>query len=206
KREKLFKNKTTIILPGDEYDFPVQTQQEFFKLGETIKDKHIFISGTEKDLLAHFFSNKRNFPDVLSGNSDGYYLQIDGDWQNFVVHEKVKNKNKADRVSYFIDEFVKNELLKDTLLKNLAPMREGMAKALLSFDRLTRRSVSKNYFEFYDLYKHETGLHFGRRFADIDGVGILFTFYTPQMNMEMINIFNDLAIKSSTLYTNYKSK
>ncbi len=206
KREKLFKDKTTIILPGEESDFPIETQEDFFKLGETINDKHIFISGTEKDLLAHFFSNKRNFPHVLSGDSDGYYLQIDGDWQNFVAHEKVKNKNKADRISYFIDEFVKNELLKDTLLKNLTPMREGLAKALLSFDRLTRRSISKNYFEFYDLYKHETGLHFGRRFADIDGVGILFTFYTPQMDMEMISIFNNLAVKSSNLYTNYKSK
>ncbi|MGJ1327470.1 hypothetical protein [Sphingobacterium multivorum] len=206
KREKLFKGKTTIILPGAESDFPIETQEDFFKLGETINDKHIFISGTEKDLLAHFFSNKRNFPDVLSGDSDAYYLQIDGAWQNFVTHEKVKNKNKADRISYFIDEFVKNELLKDTLLKNLTPMREGLAKALLSFDRLTRRSISKNYFEFYDLYKDETGLHFGRRFADIDGVGILFTFYTPQMDMKMISIFNSLAVKSSNLFTNYKSK
>ncbi|WP_333627526.1 hypothetical protein [Sphingobacterium siyangense] len=206
KREKLFKSKTTIILPGDEYDFPVQTQQEFFKLGETIKDKHIFISGTEKDLLAHFFSNKRNFPDVLSGNSDGYYLQIDGDWQNFVAHEKVKNKNKADRVSYFIDEFVKNELLKDTLLKNLTPMREGLAKALLSFDRLTRRVIAKTYFDFYEQNKNNTGLKFGRRFGDFDGVGLLLTFYTDEIDMQMVNTLNLLAIESSNLYTNYRSK
>lgn len=205
KREKLFKDKTTIILPGDEYDFPIETQQEFFKLGETIEDKYIFISGTEKDLLSHFFKNQRNFPPVLSGDSDAYYIQLDGDWKKFTANKKVKNKNKADRISYFIDEFVKNELLKDTLLKDLTPMREELAKALLSFDRLTRRIISKNYFEFHELYKHNIGLNYARRFADFDGIGVLLTFYTKDMNIEMINTLNQLAIESSNLYTNYKS-
>lgn len=58
KREKLFKGRTTIILPGDEFDFPVEAQHEFFKIGETLGDKHILISGTEKDLLSHFFKKK----------------------------------------------------------------------------------------------------------------------------------------------------
>jgi hypothetical protein len=206
KREKLFKGRTTIILPGDEFDFTVETQQEFFKVGETLGDKHILISGTEKDLLSHFFKNRRNFPDVLNGDSHGYYLQIDGDWEKFAANQKVQNKNQADQVSYFIDEFVKNELLKDDLLKNLTPMREGLAKALLSFDRLTRRTISKNYFEFYYLYKDSTGLTFGRRFADFDGVGVLFTFYTDGMDFKLINDLNNLAIESSNLYTDYKSK
>lgn len=206
KREKLFKDKTTIILPGDEFDFPVETQQDFFKIGETLEDNYILISGTEKDLLSHFFKNKRSFPEILNGDSNGYYLLIDGDWESFAANQKVLKKTQADKVSYFIDEFVKNELLKDDLLKNLTPMREGMAKALLSFDRLTRRSISKSYFDFYDLYKDATGLNFGRRFADFDGVGVLFTFSTKEMDFEMINTLNNLAIESSNIYTNYKSK
>jgi len=48
------------------------------------------------------------------------------------------------------------------------------------------------------------GLHFGRRFADFDGVGVLLTFSTPEMDFEMINTFNNLAIESSHLFTNYK--
>lgn len=206
KREKLFKGRNTIILPGDEFDFPIETQKEFFTIGETLGDKHILISGTEKDLLSHFFRNQRNFPDVLFGDSNGYYLQIDGDWYDFAANKKVWKKNHADKVSYFIDDFVKNELLKDDLLKNLTPMREDLAKALLSFDRLTRRVIAKSYFEFYDLYKDVTGHNFGRRFGDFDGVGVLFTFYTDEMNFEMVKTLNNLAIESSNLYTNYKSK
>lgn len=205
KREKLFKGKKTIILPGSEDDFPIETQKEFFQLRNSFNEDFILISGSEKDLLSHFFKNTRNFPEVLNGNSNGYYLIIDGDWESFAATEKVKNKADADKVSYFVDEFVKNELLKNDLLKNLTPMRENLAKTLLSFDRLTRRTISKSYFDFHDLYKANTGLKFGRRFADIDGVGILFTFYTDAMNFEMQNILNNLAIESSHMYTNYKS-
>lgn len=84
------------------------------------------------------------------------------------------------------------------------PMRENLAKALLSFDRLSRRTIAKNYFDFHSLYKDMNGLHFGRRFADFDGVGVLLTFSTPEMDFEMINTFNNLAIESSHLFTNYK--
>jgi hypothetical protein len=201
KREKIFKDKITLILPAEEHDFPIETQKEFFQITQNIDTDFIIISGTEKDLLAHFFKNERNFPEVLNGDSDGYYLIVDGDWENFIANERVKKKVNADRVSYFIDEFVKNELL-----INLNPMREKMAKALLSFDRLTRRSISKNYFEFHNRYKDVKGLYFGRRFGDYDGIGILFTFYTDDMDFEMINTLNNLAIESSNLYTNYKSK
>ena len=159
------------------------------------------ISGSEKDLLAHFFKNQRNFPDVLNGDSNGYYLILDGDWNEFKATQKKKNKEKADKVSYFIEGFVRNELL-----INITPFREKLAKALLSFDRLTRRTISKNYFEFHNRYKDVKGLFFGRRFADFEGVGVLFTFYTKEMDLEMINTLNNLAVESSNLYTNYKSK
>ena len=85
-------------------------------------------------------------------------------------------------------------------------MREKLAKTLLSFDRLTRRTISKSYFDFYDRYKNEKGLSFGRRYGDFDGIGIVFTFYTDEMNFEMINTLNNLAIESFNLFTNYKSK
>jgi hypothetical protein len=200
KRESLFKNKLTLILPAEEHDFPIETQKEFFQFTETISKDFIMISGSEKDLLAHFFKNQRNFPNELNGDSNGYFLILDGDWNEFKATQKAKNKEKADKVSYFIEGFVKNELL-----INLDPTREKLAKALLSFDRLTRRTISKNYFEFHDKYKDVKGLYFGRRFSDFDGVGVLFTFYTKETDFEMINTLNNLAIESTNLYTNYKS-
>lgn len=205
KREKLFKGKTTIIMPCDEFDFPVETQKEFFNIRENINENYILISGTEKDLLSHFFKNTRNFPQSLNEDVNGIFLIIDGDWNSFAATKKVKNKNKADRVSYFIDQFVHNEILKDELLNNLTPMRLGLAKELLSFDRLTRRSISQSYFDFYDQYKNVNSLNFGRRFGDFNGVGVVFTFYTDDMDFEMINILNNLAVESFNLHTNYES-
>ncbi|PKP32636.1 MAG: hypothetical protein CVT99_04695 [Bacteroidetes bacterium HGW-Bacteroidetes-16] len=201
KREKLFKDKFTLILPADEYDFPLETQKEFLQIAENISSDFILISGTEKDLLAHFFKNTRNFPDVLNKDSNGFYLIIDNDWKDFQKEEKVRNKINANKASYFIDKFVQHELL-----INLNPMREKLAKTLLSFDRLTRRAISKSYFEFHDRYKDVKGLYFGRRYGDFDGVGIVFTFYTKEMNFEMVHTLNNLAIESFNLFSNYKSK
>jgi len=206
KREMLFKGRSSIIMPGDEFDFPVETQKEFFKLHEQLTQNYILISGTEKDLLSHFFKNTRNFPQALNENASGIFLQIDGDWDSFAAEQSVINKTKADKASYFIDGFVQNEILKDELLQNLTPMRLSLAKALLSFDRLTRRSIANSYFEFHNRYKDSSGLFFGRRFGDYDGVGILLTFYTDQMDFEMINDLNNLAIESCNLFTGYKSK
>jgi hypothetical protein len=201
KREEIFKNRTTIILPSEEFDFPIETQKEFFELRDRINSDFVLISGSEKDLLSHFFKNKRNFPIFLEKDSNGSYLIIDGDWEEFVATKQVKNKTQADKVSYFIDQFVQNELL-----INMNPMRENLAKALLSFDRLSRRTISKNYFDFFEEYKNVKDLHFARRFGDFEGVGVLLTFYTKEMDFEMVNHLNYLAMESSILYTNYKSK
>jgi hypothetical protein len=201
KRESLFKNKLTLILPAGEHDFPIETQKEFFQFTKNINTDFIMISGSEKDLLAHFFKNQRNFPNVLNGDSNSYYLIIDGDWDEFKATQKAKNKEKADKISYFIEGFVKNELL-----INIDPAREKLAKALLSFDRLTRRTISKNYFDFHNKYKDVRGLYFGRRFSDFEGAGVLLTFCTKEMDFEMINTLNNLAIESTNLYTSYKSK
>ena len=55
KREKIFKNRTAIILPGEEFDFPIETQKEFFQLTDKKNSDFVLISGSEKDLLSHFF-------------------------------------------------------------------------------------------------------------------------------------------------------
>jgi len=201
KREEVFRDRTTIILPGEEFDFPIETQKEFFQLRDKVNSDFVLISGSEKDLLSHFFKNKRNFPNFIKKDSNGSYLIIDGDWEEFLATKQAKNKTQADKISYFIDQFVLNELL-----INMNPMRENLAKALLSFDRLSRRTISKNYFDFFEKYKNIKGLHFARRFADFDSVGVLLTFYTEEMDFEMVNHLNNLAMESSILYNNYKSK
>lgn len=77
---------------------------------------------------------------------------------------------------------------------------------MLSFDRLTRRSISQSYFDFYEKNTNNTGLYFGRRIGNFNGVGILFTSYTDEMSDEIFSTLNQLAIESFNLYEKYKYK
>lgn len=203
KREKLFKDKFTIILPAEEDDFSVETQKEFFSITENsfdINTKTVLLSGTEKDLLAHFFENKREFPDVLNDETvNGFYLVIDNKWNEFISKKRFANKKEADKISHFVDGFVENELL-----INITPYREELAKHLLSFDRLTRRSIGESYFDFHKKNANNKGLYFGRRLVDFGKTGILFTSYTEKMTDEMFNTLNNLAVESFNVYTKYK--
>lgn len=203
KREILFKEKFTIVLPGDEDDFSIETQNEFFLLADQAFEtdsKTILLSGSEKDLLAHFFENKREFPKILKDETvNGFYLVLDGKWEEFAKKKQFESKKKADKVSYFIDLFVENELM-----KNVNPTREKIAKYLLSFDRLSRRSIAESYYDFYEKNALNKGLFFGRRLGNFGKIGILFTSYTEEMTEIMINTLNQLAIESFNLYTNYR--
>lgn len=205
KREELFKDRFTIILPADEDDFSAETQKDFFSL---IQDdlntsmKTMLVSGSENDLLAYFLLNKREFPKVLHDEEiTDYYLTIDGKWEEFTKQKLFENKKEADRISYFIDKFVENELL-----INITADREKIAKYLLSFDRLTRRSISQSYFDFHEKNTKNSSLYFGRRIGNFNGVGILFTSYTDEMSDEMFSTLNQLAIESFNLYEKYKYK
>lgn len=205
KREILFKDKFTIILPAEEQNFSIETQKDFFSLTEENVNrsmKTILISGSEDDLLAYFLLNKREFPEVLYEEEvTDFYLIIDDKWEEFKNDKLFENKKDADRISYFIDGFVENELL-----INISSYREKIAKYLLSFDRLTRRSISQSYHDFHKKNTNNQGLYFGRRLGGFNDVGILFTSYTDEMSDEMINTLNNLAIESFNLYTQYKYK
>ncbi|MCQ4139182.1 hypothetical protein [Chryseobacterium sp. EO14] len=205
KREELFKDRFTIILPSDENDFSEETQKDFFSLTQdnlNTSMKTMLVSGSENDLLAYFLLNKREFPKVLQDEEiTDYYLTIDGKWEEFTNQKLFENKKEADRISYFIDKFVENELL-----INITADREKIAKYLLSFDRLTRRSISQSYFDFHEKNTKNSGLYFGRRIGNFNGVGILFTSYTDEMSDEMFSTLNQLAIESFNLYEKYKYK
>lgn len=206
KREQLFSDKSVIILPGDEEDFPIETTTQFF---EYSKDKFnpqerqsILLSGTEHDLLAHYLKNEKDFPELIkSTDYNGMYLQLDGTWEDFISRNQVIQKKQNDKNSYFIDELVKREVL---INKN--PQSEEIAKALLSFDRFDRRIISNKFLQFYDTYKNNKGLNLARRYGDFDGTGVVFVFYTPQMDNLMVNTLLEITLDSFCVFTNYKSK
>lgn len=202
KREILFKNKDVKILPGPNDELDIQSFDDFAELFKSNNDKaSIMISGTEKDLLSYFIKNTRNFPEAISGNYDGSVIIIDGEWEKFKSIDKVKRKTEEDKISYFVDKFVKNEILTSNY-----HYKDDIARELLSLNRLNRRFVSKLFFDFYDQIKNHTDIEFDRRYVDLGELGIVFTNYTEKYTFEMINKVNTIAMESFNYYNNYKNK
>lgn len=201
----LFDGKTVTVLPGEENDFPNETASQFFEYEQqkSSADKmSIIISGTEHDLLGYYLKNERSFPpDIESEKFNGMFIQLDGNWEDFKSNEQVLLKKNLDKDSYFLDELVKREVL----TKN-NPNSEELAIEILSFNRFNRRIISSHFLEFFDKYKDTSGLHFARRYADFDGIGIVFAFYTQEMTEEMITTFLSLAMDSFCIHSKYKSK
>jgi len=206
KREELFVDKTVTILPGDENDFPENTTKQFFEYSQKqfnpFERQNILISGTEHDLLANYLQNQRNFPDYFYAKKyHGIFAQLDGNWSEFNQSSQLKAKKERDKNSYFLDELVKNEVL-----NNLNENSIELATAIMSFDRFNRRAISNNFLQFFDTYKNLKGNKIARRYADFEGTGIVFAYYSLEMPQEMVNTFLELAIDSFCVYSNYKSK
>jgi hypothetical protein len=206
KREELFADKTVTILPGDEDDFPADTANQFFEYAQqqfnSSEKQNILISGTEHDILAHYLKNERTFPKYIhSREHNGMFVQLDGNWSDFNQRKQVKVKRELDKNSYFLDELVKKEIL-----PNINKESVELATAIMSFNRFNRRVISNNFLQFYDTYKDAKGNFLARRYADFDGIGIVFAFYSKEMPQEMANTLLKIALDSFCVHSNYKSK
>jgi len=203
KREDLFANKTVIILPGEENDFSFDTTQQFFEYTQynPNEKQSILISGTEHDILAQYLKNTHTFPDYFSKEYNGMFVQLDGSWEDFNQNKQVKLKRERDKNSYFLDELVKREVL-----TNINENSIELATAIMSFNRFNRRVISTNFLHFFDQYKDKKGDFLARRYADFNGVGVVFAFYPQEMLQEMVNTLLDIALDSFCIYSNYKSK
>lgn len=126
--------------------------------------------------------------------------------KNLLLPNPKKNRNKADKKSYFIDNLVRDEILKNDLLKNIPVMRLNLAKSLLSFNRLKRRSIAICYSDFYNKHKGHTSSELPTKFINIDDVGILFTFHTDHTDLETQDALNEYAIRSYYIQSKHMIK
>lgn len=162
----------------------------------------ILISGTEYDLLAHFLLHDRTMPEQISSEKLGWVVfLIDGAWVDFNRRKEVLLKKGRDKMSYFVDEFVKNELL-----INPNEGRIKLAKELLSFSRFDRRVISKSFFTFYDSNKNISNTSIARRYWKLNNVGFVFVLYPTNWLDISINTMLDLALKSFFIFDKYQAK
>ncbi|GEP52794.1 hypothetical protein FNO01nite_34660 [Flavobacterium noncentrifugens] len=202
KRENTFSRKDVLILPSEEDEFDKETHDQFFELqsNKNLDKQYILISGTESDLLASYIKHERQFSEhITSDKYNGMLFQIDGTWDEFLKHEQLERKQKADKISYFIDEYVKREVM-----PNQDEGSVEFAKELLSFNRFERRIFSKHLFDFVKEYNDLRGFALARRYGEIDGVAIIFAFYTVDMTPDQVNHMMNLVIETYCVHTNYK--
>jgi len=201
KREKAFKGANAIILPKDEFDFDEKTAVQFFDYDSNNQSngKSIIISGTESDLLAYYLINNRQFLKHISSKKYNHLsIQIDGKWDEFIKNKQLIAKKKDDKASYFIDDFVKKEILSSPTSKSIK-----IAQELLSFSRFERRTISKSFLGFCKQYENIKGYNFARRFGEINGTGIVFVFYSLEMKENHVNQLLSLAMDSFYIFNKY---
>lgn len=205
KREKLFKRKDVLVLSGPDEAFTPEANIEFLQFS-TLRDiqnkKSITITGSEKDLLAHYLRYNRDFS--ASIKSDEYTLMsldLEGEWEEYIKSEKVKAKKNEDDKSYFIDEIVKRELI------NLTNGNE-IAKVLLSFNRFERRLASKTLLSFYEKYNDSANRKYfmAKRYTELKNWGIVCFIYSADIDDKVVEFAMDLAVDGFSLRTQHKMK
>lgn len=204
-RALLFKGKDMIIMKGNETDWDDETNTAFFGFMSERKSESfpfVLVSGNELDLLANYYKNERKFIAFLYENDyHSSFIELDGNWTDFLNRKEVIRKKEEDRVSYFIDEFVKREVLYRHHSSNLE-----LAAELLSLSRFDRRAVGSSFCEFIGRYKDERGDFIGRRYGTFNDLTIAFVYITGNLNDEQIGIFMQLAVEGFCYFDKYQSK
>lgn len=124
-----------------EIDSVPEIVEYFVKKEAFLKRNHsTTLIGKEKDLLATFVSNKREFPkEWLEHENIAMTLDIGGKWDHYDKSEQVKAKRGANKLSYFIDGLVKNEIAE-------IPQCKLIGDYLMSLNRTERRLLAYAFF------------------------------------------------------------
>jgi ribosomal protein L30 len=167
-------NKETFEVITNELD-TIKDLTEYLSIRENIFIENINkqIHCSEKDLLAFYLMNAREFPKECYNNSFEEWSKICiGKWEQYLSSSSVFLKKLADKKSYFIDELVKNDVL---------PLVDGelLAKELMTLSRFERRNIAANLFEIVKKYQCENDYFARRHTINDNNTMFLFVYYPP---------------------------
>lgn len=179
-------NKDTFQTLVKELD-TVKDLTEYLKSRETLLLKNLNkkCNCKEKDLLAHYLSNARDFKKELYINFEEETSKLKGKWEIYDKDKQVLLKRLEDEKSYFIDELIKNDVLKLT-------NGELLAKELMTLSRFERRIIAQNLFEIVNKYQNEKDF-LARRFTTYNDIGFLFIYYPIERPQNEIDKILELA-------------
>jgi hypothetical protein len=203
-REELFSDKEALLLTGAENDWDSYTGAEFHKYMTTVQRNgkvFLMISGNELDLLAdYYYNNKRFNKHFYSKEYTDINYKLDGKWEEYLSRSEVKRKKNEDRASYFIDEFVKREILYKNDKQNIE-----VATELLALSRFERRVLGKHFFEFAEKYKNQNGPFIARRYGKVNDLTIGYLLHGSSMADDMVLKFMEIATDGYCYWDNYQT-
>lgn len=181
-------NKETFSSIIDELD-TIKDLVEYLKQRELILCDNIgkIAKCSEKDLLAYYMLNKREFPKAFRTDFEVETFKIKNNWQVYLKNKSVLLKKLADENSYFIDELIEKDILR---------VKDGelLAAELMTLSRFERRIIANNLFEIVHRYQDEKDF-FARRFGKYKNVGFLFIYYPIERTQEEIDIILQNALQ-----------
>lgn len=186
-------NKETFEIIIQELD-TIKDLIEYLKSREDLLLKNIRskCNCTEKDLLAYFLMNKRGFSNELIADFEKETESLKTKWDSYIQSKSVFIKKLEDEKSYFIDELIKNDVLK-------LPNGELLVKELMTLSRFERRIIAQNLYEIVE--KNEDKADFlARRFMKYNEIGFLFIYYPIEKSQEEIDF---ILQKAQELYAYY---
>jgi hypothetical protein len=185
-------NRETFEIIIQELD-TIKDLTEYLKSREDLLLKNIGkkCNCTEKDLLAHYLMNVRTFSEKLSDDFENETKLLVDNWKKYTQNKSVIIKKLVDEKSYFIDDLIKNDVLK---LAN----GELLAKELMTMSRFERRIISTHLFEIVAKYQHNDDF-LARRYTEYNGIGFLFIYYPIEKTQQEIDLVLD---KAPELYAN----
>lgn len=204
-RENTFKEKQTILLSGKQSDWSQNTSSEFFKYSKKIgisAKPFILFSGNELDLLATYLTNGKKFNENFKSRKyNGALIECDGKWNEFISRKEVLRKKEEDKISYFIDEFIR----RDVLYYN-DNNRIEMATELLGLSRFERRIIGKQFFEFIDKYKNSSDNYVARRYGKVNDLVVSFFIHGKGINLEQAMQMMSIAVQGYSFWDGYNAK
>lgn len=202
-RSTIFQKRDVTMMNGSETDWSQEVNRAFISYNSN-RDYNgngfLLISGSELDLLADFNWNDRRFNKAFyAKNYKVGSFKFDGKWERYLAQKEVQNKKAADRASYFVDEFVKREVL-----YSYQPMNLKLAIELLSLSRFERRMVGSEFLALATQYKNVGRRFVARRYGKVTDLVIAFVLYSRDMPHHVVMQLLEIAAEGYAYWNKYQ--
>jgi len=157
-------------------------------------DNQITLLGGEKELLAYYLMNERNFKRL--GKYDGILID-EGCWEDLQKKPEYLAKKEENKISYGWDSIINRA-------HTCGGEYELIARELAKADRFQRRVLSKNFFEAHIRADSKKKENFYQRIIKVDGITYCFVFANAPSREHRKNLLSNVCFVARDFYKENK--